>query len=746
MNPYVFASILAAFFCCGLSLLVFLKARNSPERLSFAAVTFLIGIWTLFPYLTSQSSGEVDSLTLARWVYIAALYVPSLFFKFMLHTMRISGDPKERRILIGSYAVATLFLLVIPTPFFINGISKRLPYPSVQPGPLYFLFILYFGFMYFHASVRLWKLYRVASGHFREHLKYIGLAFVLAFLSGVLHFGSAFGVPEIIPHDFLVISYSAIIAFAIIKYRIMDIRVAIARTAILISVYALLLGTPLVLFMRHQPKILIAMGANRWLAPLLGVIYAALASCGPFIYLAIQRRAENRMLAEQRRYQSVLRQASQGMTLIKDLNKLLRLIVHLLTQKVRLRHAAIYLWDAQAKRFVPSVSRQWPVKEPEAFPREHPLIEYLHWHRMPIVTEELALQARGGVKELQPVVAALKSIKAAVAVPSFAEDRCEGFLLLGDKISGALFSSDDLQVFQVLASQAALAIENAKFYEELKRTQTDLFQTAKMASLGHMAGGMSHQINNRFHVLSILSGTLRSVMRDLNPMVLEREKIKDLWDKTLETLAKLEDNALRGGEIVKTLLRFSRPAGDYKPVTLRQVIATAKEVAQFRVNMGLIDLTEEIPESLPPVKGDLNQLSDSCFNLLTNAYDAVQKKETMIREKQISPSPNDPTPFRGKIWIRAYPEETADKLLNVLEVQDNGTGMTHDELDNLFVPFFTTKATAQKGTGLGLYVIQRIVERHGGSITAASKLGAGTTFIIRLPAAVETPQGEPAHA
>ena len=74
---------------------------------------------------------------------------------------------------------------------------------------------------------------------------------------------------------------------------------------------------------------------------------------------------------------------------------------------------------------------------------------------------------------------------------------------------------------------------------------------------------------------------------------------------------------------------------------------------------------------------------------------------------------------------------------SVLTSYVHGTGMTPQELENLFVPFFTTKATAQKGTGLGLYVIQRIMERHGGTITAASKPGAGTTFKLRLPAAVQ---------
>jgi len=723
---------------------VLLKGRKNRQTYLFAGLTLLAGIWSLFPFATGQSSTDSQALDVARLLYLFALFVPPVFLHLTFALLDLPKTARDRLLLTASYVLSVLFLPALPTAAFIQGVLRFRPFFAVVPGPFYTAYVLFFGTTCAIGFIKLLEGYRNAIGIGKNQLRYIFVSWFLAYIAGLMHFMPAYFHFEPFPHDFLLLAFVPISTYAIVRYRLLDIRLAFARTTIFALVYAPVLGIPF--FVGYVGQEFLTAHFGRWWWAALLTLGAFFATLGPFLYTVLQRRAEERLMAEQRRYQSVLRQASQGMTLIKDLNKLLRLIVHLLTQKVRIRHAAIYLWDPQMKKFVPSVSRQWSVKDPDTFSRDHPLVEYLHWHRMPIVTEELGLQARSGSKELQPVVAALKAIEAAVMVPSFTEDRCEGFLLLGEKLSGALFTSDDLQVFQVLASQAALAIENAQFYEELKRTQTDLFQTAKMASLGHMAGGMSHQINNRFHVLTILSGTLRSVMKDLNPMELEREKIKDLWDKTLETLAKLEDNALRGGEIVKTLLRFSRPAGDYKPVALRQIIATSKEVAQFRVNMGLIDLTEEIPESLPPVKGDLNQLADSCFNLLTNAYDAVQKKATMISEGKISPSPNDPTPFRGKIWIRAYPEKTDGKLLNVLEVQDNGTGMTSGELDNLFVPFFTTKATAQKGTGLGLYVIQRIVERHGGSITAASKVGAGTTFIIRLPAAVETPQSDPAHA
>jgi len=612
---------------------------------------------------------------------------------------------------------------------------------------MYTVFVSFFGATCAVGFFKLLSAYRSAAGLAKNQLRYIFISWFLAYIAGLLHFMPAYLGIEPFPHDILVIGFVTLSAYAIIRFRLMDINLAITRTAVFMMVYALVLGLPLLGALSWQPQLEQTLGSRWWVLVL--ITYAALATAAHYANLYFQRRAEDRLLVEQRRYQSVLRQASQGMTLIKELDKLLKLIVHLLTRKVRIEHAAIYLRDNHAKRFALRASRQWGGGQAPPLSRDNPLIEFLHWHRSALVTEELQLQIQSGAKELQPVVSSLKDLDASVLVPSFVEDHCVGILVLGEKLSGALYTQDDLQVFQVLASQAALAIENAQFYEELKRTQADLFQTGKMASLGHMAGGMSHQINNRFHVLTILAGTMKSVLQGQDPATMDKEQLKRFWDKTIETLSKVEDNSLRGGDIVKTLLKFSRPSGEYKAVLLPQVIDTALEVVQFRVNMSLFDLEKELPEDLPAIQGDLNQLADCCFNLISNAFDAMQKKAELIEGKQLSPGPKDPAPYRGKIRIRAFvAKRKVEKPSIILELTDNGVGMTKQDLENLFVPFFTTKATAKKGTGLGLYIIQRIMEQHGGTIDTKSEYGAGTTFALKIPIYQEavTPQEVPGSA
>ncbi len=714
----------------GLGLFVLCKNPAKSVNRTYFLFNLSITLWSAAYIFWPLSHTKEAALFWFQLLHYGAAFIPATYYHFVLALTNKAAE--GRRSLRLGYLLAVFFALLIPSKFFIRDMVPKfaLEFWAV-PGVFYHPFLVYF-FSFVIMTLRLlWKEMAVSSGAEGSRYRHVLIATLMGYAGGSTNFPLWYDVPIYPVGNILVTLYVAIIAYAIVRYRLLDINLAITRTAVFVVVYTAVLGLPLWAALTWQPQLEAGLGHRWWVWVLL--VYAALATAAHYVNLYFQGRAEERLLAEQRRYQGILRQAAQGMTRIKQLDRLLRLIVHLLTGKVRTRHSAVYLWDEQARRFMAKASRQWAVKDPPAFVRDDPFIEYLHWNRSPVVTEELQLKLRGGERNLQPVVAAMRGLDAAVIIPSFVDEHCEGFLLLGEKTSAGLYTNDDLQVFHVLANQAALAIENAQFYEELKRTQADLYQTAKMASLGHMAGGMSHQVNNRFHVLTILAGTIKSVMKDLDPTQVPADRLKELWAKTLETFGKIEENALRGGDIVKTLLRFSRPSGEYKAVTLPQVLATARDVVQFRVNLGLMDVIQEIPEDLPAVRGDLNQLADCCFNLITNAFDAAQKKAEMIKTKQMSPAPSDPDPFRARLWIRAYGERKNGQPQVVLEMQDNGVGMTTGEIENLFIPFFTTKATTQKGTGLGLYVIHRIIEQHGGTITATSRYGVGATFALRLP-------------
>jgi signal transduction histidine kinase len=436
-------------------------------------------------------------------------------------------------------------------------------------------------------------------------------------------------------------------------------------------------------------------------------------------------------------YHRFLQQAAEGMMEVDSLEHLLQLTVHLMTMKVRCRYAAIYLWDKRMQQFVLAAQRQWNLPNPPIFGKTDPLIEFMWTERRPIATRNLQRRLSKETIPLDRVVRVLKELQAAALIPSFRQDRCIGFLLLGEKRSGLPYHENDIRAFEILSAQAALAIEHARFCDEFQYTQLDLYRTAKMASLGHMAGGLGHQVNNRFHVLVILAGTLRILMEEKDPETLSPEQRRFFWDRTLGTLRKIEEQALQGGETVKTLLKLARTDGEYKPLDVRQIIKTAKDVVRFRIDMGQMEIVEDLPDALPKVYGDLYQLADCCLNLMAYAFDATRKKAEMIRLNRLTLSPQDPSPYRGRLKIRAYQDRRHGKDVILMELADNGIGMTPDELERLFAPFSIAKGIRPKGTDLSLYVIHRIVEQHGGAIFAESQWGVGTTFTLQLPIAPE---------
>jgi signal transduction histidine kinase len=352
---------------------------------------------------------------------------------------------------------------------------------------------------------------------------------------------------------------------------------------------------------------------------------------------------------------------------------------------------------------------------------QSPLIRHFSSSKDPLVLEEVK-QLVEDYKDLKliEVEKQLLNLYAAVVIPSFVEEKLLGILVLGKKKSGKLFSQDDLVVFSVLANQAALAIENAQFYEDMKRTQEQLFQAEKMATIGTMADGLSHQINNRLHALGFIAGDALDTIKIKNSASLPTD-MKEWVDDIENALKRIQENVKQGGEIVQGLLRYTRKGDQgFSPVDLDQLVTASVEMAQYKVKLNQIEISREYPKDIPKIKGNFTQLQEVFFNLIDNAYDAMMQRKTEENEPGYSPV----------LKISASQE---NGQINI-NVADNGIGVKKENNEKLFTPFFTTKRSSRKGTGLGLYVIQKIIEEnHGGKVHFSSQYKQGTQFTIQLP-------------
>ena len=237
-----------------------------------------------------------------------------------------------------------------------------------------------------------------------------------------------------------------------------------------------------------------------------------------------------------------------------------------------------------------------------------------------------------------------------------------------------------------------------------------LIQASKMATLGEMATGVAHELNQPLSVIKTASSFLRRKAHD-------KERIQE---DILKTMAEEIDNHVdRASKIIGHMREFGRKSDVAKEkVQVNNVLRRAVDFFKQQLKLREIEVVEDFHEDLPPALADPNRLEQVFVNLLINARDAIEKKEAQGDHKEET----------NRITLKTKAEEG----MVIVEVTDTGTGIPEAILHRIFEPFFTTKKVG-KGTGLGLSISYGIVHDYDGTIKVESKEGEGATFIIRFP-------------
>lgn len=707
-----------------LEAIIYLNAQNKTIKRAYSIFVINMALWSFGLAMFYKSSTAKAALFWTDVLYFAGSLIPAgfLLFSFVFPSGKINISLLKRSLIFLPNII--IFALFFFTSFMVKEViitngAKRLVY-----GPGHIIWDIQFIAIFAIAFIRFIKSYNNYGGTTKMRLKYI----VLGTLAGVMLAGitnvilpwfNRFGLLWLGPPLTLVWLISMV--YAIVKYRIMDITIVLTRTTIFIAVYTLVLGLPFAIAVCAKGWLIVTLGPGWWMLPL--VLMAALATVGPFIYIYLERKAEGKLLREQKRYQDVLKQASLGITRIRNLQKLLDLIAHIVIKTVRISYVGIYLYNEANDEYVLQVSRDKGRKSIPGLPSDNSLIAWVALKREPLVYEEVKRRMQDSDEpDYKHLEKNMRLLTASVIIPCFLEDRFIGFIVLGDKLSGQIYTPEDLNVFQVLASQAALAIENAQFYEEAKEMQAQIAQAEKMATIGTMADGLSHQINNRFYALSLITGdTIDTIkMTDTSKCTPE---IKDMLRQINHALTRIQTNVMQGGEVVRGILKYTRKGEEsFEPLTLDQIVDGTLEMVQYKVKLTELNIIRDYPKDTPTIKGNLTQLEEAFFNFIDNAYDAIVERRALLAENG----------YQGQIIIKA---EAKDNILEIA-IEDNGIGIKNEDLKRIFTPFFTTKTSSRKGTGLGLYVVRRIIsDMHKGKISFESKYKSGTRFIIELPIA-----------
>ncbi|MDA2911060.1 ATP-binding protein [Nitrospiraceae bacterium AH_259_D15_M11_P09] len=225
----------------------------------------------------------------------------------------------------------------------------------------------------------------------------------------------------------------------------------------------------------------------------------------------------------------------------------------------------------------------------------------------------------------------------------------------------------------------------------------------KLATMGKMAAGIAHEINNP---LGIIINRIECIERET--------RNQDIPTRLVGDLNSIKNHASRIARITKSLLACSRDSAmALKPFDINALVRDALVLVRERLTKLQAMCTLELSDDLPLVVGDKDQLETVVLNLLNNAIDALP-------------------PMRGMVSVRTRRASVEENGRVEITVSDNGNGIPADALDKVFDPFFTTKP-AGRGTGLGLFLSYGIVKEHKGEITVTPNDGVGTTFVVTLP-------------
>jgi len=393
---------------------------------------------------------------------------------------------------------------------------------------------------------------------------------------------------------------------------------------------------------------------------------------------------------------------------------------------------------------------------------------------------ELLDAAEKSGEELLAVRRRVDELSLVGALPLTAGERCLGVILLGPRRSGKLFTSDDVDLLRTLANQTAVAVKNAQSYQRLqdlsralerkveertvaladsnrdlerafaglKEAQARLVQSEKMASLGRLVAGAAHELNNP---ASFVAGGVENLADYLGRIaevleVYERTPISDpahreeiravreharldyVLAETPRLLAICAEGSDRIRRIVRELRIFARAdAGHRERLQVGARIASVLDLLDDRIQRSRI-VVERADGAAPDVLADPDLLDQLWSNVLTNAIDALAGVTD------------------ARIRIVTCAVGSGDATLVEVRIEDNGCGIGEEQLGRVFEPFFTTKPLGE-GTGLGLSIAFGAVEAHGGTLELKSRVGEGTTAIVRLPAApsaAAAPTVEPA--
>lgn len=452
------------------------RSKTSPPLLLLIASTF---VWQIGTALTLLAKDASVALLCTKVAFFGIIFIPISTYHLTLNILNI----KKTKTLFVGYVIAFLCVPLCWTSLILDGVHKYAWGFFFKAGVLHPFFMVFFVYLMILAFSKLFMSYQREENNLEKNKrKYFFAAIFIAYI-GAIDYLPTYGI-DVLPLSFLAVAGCVVIfAYAIISYRLMDIEVIIRETAVFAGIFGFSVGIFMLAIVAGEQFIQPYIGQSQWLVPALSLLLVT------FAIRPIEKLAYNvigkHLFRKKFEYQKILRDASVGMSTVRDPKKLLGLIVHIISMKIKLTNVSILIYDEKQLLYKIKASRNSSsiVGKNMTLSTENPLIEWLTEKKKPLTLEEAQKWNKRDsshssksvlTSDLVQIERRMRDLDAAVCVPSFYRDELLGILVLGDKKSGDFFSQDDLDLFSALADESAVALKNSQLYFEIDKKANEL--------------------------------------------------------------------------------------------------------------------------------------------------------------------------------------------------------------------------------------------------------------------------------
>ncbi len=676
----------------GLLWLVLSSPVRTAAKQVFAVFLGAFVIWTSGSLAWHLSGGMLWNHILVSGATLGVLAFVYFVYVFLAIERRIVA------FVVPSLAVACLITiwtnLVVSDSYLENGVAH------MTLGPAFALNILLTMCVYCWSMAQLIRHYRRQSDPIaRYHIQYLILGLGLWWL-GV--FTNA--LPDIgnYPIDVALGIVSAVLmAYAILHHQLLDITVLVRRGLAYSVLTTTVAASYLISVFILQGLLQRLFGANAFFSAFAVAVGFAV------LYNPLRRRTQylvDRIFFRERtNVQHMLAEISQKTASIMDVDDLGRLVLDRIAASMSVERAVLFVSEKDEQTLQPLAQRGFEPPTMYTFLAENPLVQTLRADSLDTISGDLLLRLPSSIGMLGWERRGLEALDIQLFVPIKLKGELVGLLALGPKISETPYSRDDILALKTLANQIAVAIGNTRLVADLqhslidlKHTQDQLIQAAKLSAVGQLVAGVAHELNNPLTAVKGYAELLRTKRCRLTSAV------------TCSVSTKLQIVAV---EIVRNLLTFARRhSPELSQCDINDILEVTLSLQAYRFRVENVEVQTDLASNLPTLLADQYQLQQVFFNIISNAQQAMSDTNG---------------------GILRVGTERAGEIIRIV-ISDTGPGITPEVQARVFEPFFTTKAVGE-GTGLGLSICYGIIQTHEGRIHLQSTPGRGATFIVELP-------------